>query len=140
MDNNCLCTLCSQPLQESEDLVNVQRKGLNTFIEKSKAKQDNKWKHWDGRSSITFHTACRKRYSASSSNPPKKRKSESPASESALPSHKKRKSLENNEPSAYDSSTKNAPTAESSSIPSLTSDFKFSDSCFICGKLLDPIH
>lgn len=113
MDTDTLCTLCNQSLQnESEDIVKVHEKGLNSFICKSESKNDEKWKLWKGKTSVEFHEKCRKRYSASLST-----------------ANKKIKMIKHPE---------QEPPLHLALDTSILVDFKFDTLCFFCCKSLDP--
>lgn len=86
-------------------------KGLSTLIKKSKEKKDQKWNLWSGKSSVSFHGSCRKRYAVSSTNPTSTRISQP------------------------------GPSALSSPVASsLIPDFNFTELCLICGQSLDRAH
>lgn len=64
------CTICDQPLDSGTDtVVQVRKKGLESFVINSKLREDNKWNRWENKETLSFHENCRKRYSSSSSNP-----------------------------------------------------------------------
>lgn len=113
MDFSSVCTLCDEPLDNGTDkIIVVRQKGLATFIAKSEQRNDDKWKNWTGKSNVTFHDSCRKRYAAASS----KTSTKPPVS-----SYK-------SQPSA---------SALSSSTYQL---FNFRELCFFCSQKFDSKH
>ncbi|OXU22809.1 hypothetical protein TSAR_004613, partial [Trichomalopsis sarcophagae] len=48
----------------TDDIVQVRSKGLESFINTSKSREDEKFKQWIGKESVSFHEICRERYSA----------------------------------------------------------------------------
>ena len=65
MEDEAICTLCDKPLQNNVDnIVQVRSNGLETFINKSESRKDEKFKLWVRKENVSFHETCRKRYSA----------------------------------------------------------------------------
>lgn len=69
MDEDKICTVCDKPILAEESSRNVRKKGLETFIEKSRSRKDDKWKSWKNLNSTMLHDSCRKRYLSLSNNP-----------------------------------------------------------------------
>ncbi|KAG5881216.1 hypothetical protein JTB14_037063 [Gonioctena quinquepunctata] len=59
--NEVNCFICGDILQEGE-VIEVKKKGLETFRQSSIKRKNNKYKLLVGLKSIVVHDACRKRY------------------------------------------------------------------------------
>ncbi|XP_058806652.1 uncharacterized protein LOC131673029 [Phymastichus coffea] len=80
MEDGTTCTICGEPLENNIDtIVQVHCRGLKTFIDKNKSREDEKHILWEGKESVNFHESCRKRYSALKSTSKRKRESSIPS-------------------------------------------------------------
>ncbi|XP_044591181.1 uncharacterized protein LOC123269507 [Cotesia glomerata] len=107
-----LCTLCDQTFEnEKDEIIEVKKKGLQTLINKSKLKDDNKYKLWENADSFQFHSVCRVRYQASSNKTKFKRRDKSPTLDE--PSTSSRGQIHEDQ---------------------IENTFNFINNCLICGK------
>lgn len=123
MDPSVMCSLCNEPLNQSDDTTSIGQLQLQKFIKKSKLRVDGFWMSWEKGESLQVHNACRKRYSAKPDKPPpeKRKRTEPP-----LPPPP---SFSQSEPSSSQSS-------ESKSMES--HEFDFEHLCFLCGNQQNP--
>ncbi|CAH2099517.1 unnamed protein product [Euphydryas editha] len=128
MDNTTvLCTVCDKPLQNGNSIRTVHTKGLTTFIKNSKAREDNKWKLWDGKLSYEFHESCVKAYSRSRlAFRPRKNPKLKQSPELDVP--------------PFSSSTLSASFSDIDPMILAHSDFDFKNLCLFCGKNWDRAH
>ncbi|XP_044760396.1 uncharacterized protein LOC123317849 [Coccinella septempunctata] len=114
-----ICTICDGRLDSETGVIVVKKKGIQTFIEKSKLKGDDKWKLWENHDHVTFHDKCRKRYAASSDQTIRKKKLSNESS------------FRENRVLSQPSTSTMQPHA------SKLLKFDFNDLCIICTKPLD---
>ena len=133
-DTENTCSICNKQFDEGQNTTTVKIIGLNTLIQTSQEKNDDKWKLWEGKLSIKVHTQCQKNYI-------KKR-----SSDVALDRpRKKKRSLEGDtQPSSSSSRNVSMEACYESGVdsPSLLAAydifaFNYEESCIICIKKLD---
>lgn len=44
-----ICLICDKTMTQNENLKTIKDKQISTFIKKSKARQENDWKKWEGK-------------------------------------------------------------------------------------------
>ncbi|XP_014614398.1 PREDICTED: uncharacterized protein LOC106792478 isoform X1 [Polistes canadensis] len=116
MDKIEICNICDKALEcATLKVVAVKKRGLRSFVAKSKEIGDRKWKIWSRHTSVLVHTACRNIYS--------KATIKNVAAKAA-----KLKALSTS--SAETPST----SARISESPLTKNKFNFRDLCLICAK------
>ncbi|CAH2085135.1 unnamed protein product [Euphydryas editha] len=67
MDQYSLCSVCDSSLHDNNDeVITVKGKALKSLIKRSTEKNDKKAQIWKGKSDLSLHKGCRKRYYSSS--------------------------------------------------------------------------